>query len=499
MLQQRHLTQLFGHFLFSERKPICGNLIFFSNLGLATQIWVSMKIRRGVAPRLPSNLASQVLPRAEEFVRAQLPDASARRQLSTLLLLKVKLPDIRRNVVAQEIVSLLVQVQDDGQLQQFLCETEESELAILLSNLEDEMVANLHKAMQTTSTKYKNCKAVIDKEFVSRLASCEGADCLKKLWELLLANSKDGHEWTRAAAVVLASYIDTLEVSLEELDVELVGFAREAFEDQDGTRAFAEKFFKNDLGISRLSWPPLGAAKILFELAWRLPLDDDMEAEKFDLLLKAYSIDGKDISIRKALKTQLHQLLLAEDTIDRDMENLFLELVLQDKEEIPQDVLPKLSLRHVQQLSGDQLIFLAQQLGALGKTLDAGRLAIIAARRFTEIGKEREAQDAFLKAFRWDHNNPDAANGLVTIVMEMRKENEDLKQRCEDVENLKQICKDLQTRCGSLERLQKEKVPLMTFVWDLTDYDFTSFVKGDIDFQDSDEFEILPGINAALL
>ena len=396
-------------------------------------------------------------------------------------------------------MSLLVQVQDDGQLQQFLCETEESELAILLSNLEDEMVANLHKAMQTTSTKYKNCKAVIDKEFVSRLASCEGADCLKKLWELLLANSKDGHEWTRAAAVVLASYIDTLEVSLEELDVELVGFAREAFEDQDGTRAFAEKFFKNDLGISRLSWPPLGAAKILFELAWRLPLDDDMEAEKFDLLLKAYSIDGKDISIRKALKTQLHQLLLAEDTIDRDMENLFLELVLQDKEEIPQDVLPKLSLRHVQQLSGDQLIFLAQQLGALGKTLDAGRLAIIAARRFTEIGKEREAQDAFLKAFRWDHNNPDAANGLVTIVMEMRKENEDLKQRCEDVENLKQICKDLQTRCGSLERLQKEKVPLMTFVWDLTDYDFTSFVKGDIDFQDSDEFEILPGINAALL
>ena len=34
-----------------------------------------------VAPQLPGSLALQVLSRAEEFLRAQLPDASARRKL----------------------------------------------------------------------------------------------------------------------------------------------------------------------------------------------------------------------------------------------------------------------------------------------------------------------------------------------------------------------------------------------------------------------------------
>ena len=70
-----------------------------------------------VAPGLASELATKLLARAEEFVREQLPDGSARRKLSSLLLLKMKLPDINRNETIQEIVSLLVQIQDDGQLQ----------------------------------------------------------------------------------------------------------------------------------------------------------------------------------------------------------------------------------------------------------------------------------------------------------------------------------------------------------------------------------------------
>ena len=79
-----------------------------------------------VAPGLAPELAAKLLARAEEFVREQLPDGSARRKLSSLLLLKMKLPDINRNETIQEIVSLLVQIQDDGQLQQFLHEADES-------------------------------------------------------------------------------------------------------------------------------------------------------------------------------------------------------------------------------------------------------------------------------------------------------------------------------------------------------------------------------------
>ena len=104
-----------------------------------------------VAPGLAPELATKVLARAEEFIRELLPDGSARRKLSSLLLLKMKLPDINRNETIQEIVSLLVQIQDDGQLQQFLNEADEAERMALLPNLSEEMIASLCNAMQNIS------------------------------------------------------------------------------------------------------------------------------------------------------------------------------------------------------------------------------------------------------------------------------------------------------------------------------------------------------------
>lgn len=52
----------------------------------------------------PRNLAMKVLPRAESFVRTQ-PGALARRNLSTILLLKMRLPNEDRHAIIQEIVS----------------------------------------------------------------------------------------------------------------------------------------------------------------------------------------------------------------------------------------------------------------------------------------------------------------------------------------------------------------------------------------------------------
>ena len=243
-----------------------------------------------VAPGLAPELATKLLGRAEEFIREQLPDGSARRKLSSLLLLKMKLPDINRNETIQEIVSLLVQIQDDGQLQQFLNEADESDRLALLPNLSEEMIASPCNAMQTSPTSFK---VLIEKEYVCRLATNLGdTEQLKKMWDLLLANSMDeAGEWTRAAAVVLAAFIDRLEAPLKELDQELLTFARAYLEARQDATLFAEKFFKCDLGISTLpQWPPHGAGKILSHLAFKLSFGE----EKVQLLVEAQTLDREE-------------------------------------------------------------------------------------------------------------------------------------------------------------------------------------------------------------
>jgi len=243
-----------------------------------------------VAPGLAPELATKLLARAEEFIREQLPDGSARRKLSSLLLLKMNLPDINRNETIQEIVSLLVQIQDDGQLQQFLNEADESERMALLPNLSEEMIASLCNAMQTSPTSFK---VLIEKEYVCRLATNLGdTERLKTMWDLLLANSMDeAGEWTRAAAVVLAAFIDRLEAPLKELDQELLTFARAYLEARQDAVVFAEKFCKCDLGISTLpQWPPHGAGKILSHLAFQLSFGE----EKLQLLVEAQAITTEE-------------------------------------------------------------------------------------------------------------------------------------------------------------------------------------------------------------
>ena len=239
-----------------------------------------------VAPGLPPKLTAKLLARAEEFVREQLPDGSARRNLSSLLLLKMKLPDTNRNETIQEIVSLLVQIQDDGPLLQFLHKADESERLALLPKLSEEMIARLCTAMQTSPTSFK---VLIEKEYIRRLASNLGdTERLKKMWDLLLANSMDEvGEWTRAAAVVLAAFIDRLEAPLKDLDQELLTYAHAYLETRQDAVVFAEDFFKSDLGVSTLpQWPPLGAGQILSHLVFRL-----FGEEKIQLLVAAQVLD----------------------------------------------------------------------------------------------------------------------------------------------------------------------------------------------------------------
>lgn len=384
----------------------------------------------------PRNLAMKVLPRAESFVRTQ-PGALARRNLSTILLLKMRLPNEDRHAIIQEIVSR--SWQDEGfdfalfsnhlfflssssgtrcafgsisspqkqrnvhllhqnaqgkstranprwrsastvsvwnwrgqglhcqkclktslksfglglirvsLLAGFFAEIEwlksetlgKVELLSLLPSMNEDTVLSLHNAMQASR---QNCTGVIDKELISRLAKRFKEDgCLMKTWELLLANcTGDIDDCTQAAAVVLTAFIDRLDVDVSTLSSELLNQAS-VYLDQDEAITFAKDFFGNELGISTSPWPSKGSAKILTELAFRLFGDDDvLRDEKLQMLVKAYGIDSEDVSTRKSLRSQLHHCILHSETdlAGVDVEEVFLKLSLEDKEEISRAARP---------------------------------------------------------------------------------------------------------------------------------------------------------------
>ena len=447
-----------------------------------------------VAPQLPGSLALQVLSRAEEFLRAQLPDASARRKLSSLLLLRVKMPGVKRHENLHEIVSLLVQIEAEGELQQFLRETDESDLLSLLSNVDAEMIPSIQNALQSVPTK---CKVLIDKKLVCQLANrLSEEERLKKLWKVLLTNL-DVEEWAKAAAVVLAAFTARLAgagVSMTDLDLQLLKDARKYLENHNDAISFANGFFNYDLGISSMSpWPPRGSGMLLGELASRLPLADG-KVEKLALLMKAYTLDfGQNVEVGQALKRQLHHCILHSEALDSkingilDVEALFLQLIAEDEEDIPADVLCKLSLeeKHLEDsLTANQLMFLAEQLGKGGRCVEAARIAIVAAKLFAvDSEDEDETHDAFLRAFRWDRTNSDASEGLATAVMTLK-------------ERFSQRLEDLEERYEHLENeIKKGPFPFgMSLTWDLSGYDFSDFSRGQMQY--SGTLQIFPGITA---
>ncbi|CAJ1358681.1 unnamed protein product [Effrenium voratum] len=445
-----------------------------------------------VAPQLPNHLTSKVLPRAVEFVRAQLPDSTARRKLLTLLLLKVQLPGVDRCAMLQEIALLLVEVRDDGQALEFLSATEESELRTLLPNLKEDIVMVLHNAVKEANAK---SKVLIAKELACRLASRLGEDVrLNKLWDVLLLTDRYEHgDWTKASAVLLAAFVDRLDVSLEDLDLRLLDHARAYLADQDVAAAFAKGFFNHDLGILTAGhWPPKGSARIFVHLARRLECDGSEDEQKLQLLVTARSIDASDVQVRKDLACQLRCSMLSLKPSGNDggidVEGLFLKLLLEIGEKIPADVLPNLTLQpvHLKQLSAQELLLLSKQLGMSERCADGARMAVAAARLFAAVKEEDACHDAFLYAVRLDPSSCDASRGLAQAVVT-------LKGKCKELAGSLQ---QLTAKCHALESKCQGQVSEGTsqLVWDLLGYNFSGFANRQR--QTSNKFQIYPGINA---
>eukprot|EP00435_Cladocopium_sp_Y103_P047591 s2183_g14.t1 len=405
-------------------------------------------------------LKLKLLEKAELFVRPLLPDTSARKQLAALLLIRVKLISSNRDSVILEICVLLLDFGDEKLTLEFLCDVSEQEVARVLEELEDEMFSRLRETQTFQLSPVHPHRDAFDLEYTRRLARHAGDDGqLKELWELLLLHDQKD-SWLKATAVVLASFVDRLDVDLTTLGDQLLHHAYKCLHNKDVAVLMATEFFKYDLGISAdLAWPPKGCASILMEVAIRT--EDDQR--KIRLLAQAYNMDPGNQSLRSTNLKHLHQYLLSEhEAASTDMaERLFLKLSLEEKQEIPEDLIFRLTLGHHQldDVSADQLLVLAQQIGPK-RHMDGARLAARAA-LWLRSRDLAEAQDAFLLAFSLDRKNDDAIDGLIQSARDFNKK-----------------CKSLEEECQRLEKSCQDR-SVISFVWDLSGHDFTGFRKGE--------------------
>eukprot|EP00435_Cladocopium_sp_Y103_P047044 s2183_g13.t1 len=356
----------------------------------------------------------QLLNKTERFVRPLLPDTSARKQLVSLLLLRVKLMRWNRDSLILEITLLLLATDDVHQLQDFLGEIQEHEFLCLLEKLEDDAVKTLRAQMKRTSHSNLGHREAIDLEFARRLVRRLGHSDdsivqmfdLTDLWSLLIAHHEDF--WVRPSAMFLASSIRQLHVDLQTLGDQLLYHAYRCLDEKEAAMAIASDFFQHDLGMSTADWPPKECASIIMELAMRT--HDNQE--RAHLLVRAYNMDPGN-EVLRALAKQLAPVVL------------------------------------VNFVNPAQLMTLAQQVGAKRRRLDGSQLAVKAApeQHFAAMAEEK-SQDAFLEAFS-DRSN---ADGLI--------------QALRAKERRKFFEKSCQDRA------------VMSFVWNLSVYDFTRFRKG---------------------
>ena len=349
-----------------------------------------------VASQVPIDDALKLLSRGEQFVRAALPDASAKRKLSSLLLLRVKrMQPGERRAIVEELVPMLVEVADNSKLEELL-DLDEQEVLWLLSQVNLDLMRSLRIPEPR--------KILVSKELARRIPSStvadEQGDCLNYLWDFL--REHEGESWAKATSLVLATFHSRLTAQLEVLDTKLLRQACDYLKSRDSATSFAVDFFSSDLGISTLEhWPPKSSSSIFAELASRL---DEKHEEKVDFLAKAYELDDSDEDVRCALAKQLSQQISQQGLSDegKHLEGLLLKVFLEKKEEIPAEVIRKLSLQgsDLKALSADELMLLTEMLKKADRRADGARAAVAAAELFTANGKEEQSQEAL--AYLWD-------------------------------------------------------------------------------------------------
>ncbi|CAK9060659.1 unnamed protein product [Durusdinium trenchii] len=463
-----------------------------------------------VASQVPTDDALKLLSRGEQFVRASLPDASAKRKLSSLLLFRGKrmLPGERRAVI-EELVPMLLEVRDMSQLQELLADMDGQEVLWFLRQVDEDMIKSLsvpgpHKILV--------CKELARRITDSPVAEAQ-SERLSLLWDFLSQQqeNQDDQDWAQAASLMLAAFHGRLTARLEQLDTKLLHHALTFLHSKESATAFARDFFTCDFGIFTLEkWPPSRSASIFVELASRM--HDDKDEEKLDLLVEAHGINDSDAHVCRALLKQICRCMLCQRTTDdsKHLEGLLLKVQLEQVEDIPAEVVSKLCLEQesLKSLRGSQLMLLAKMLEKADRRADGARVAVAAAEAFSADGNEDESHGAVAFAHHLDRTNDDASLMLCNLLGSIRSKCKDLGNQCQDLgikwQSLDSTCQVLGKRSTGLDekytelldkykQLQKAqevpiKPPVWHLTWDLSGYDFTNFTEGQR--QLSEEFQL---------
>ncbi|CAK9025228.1 U-box domain-containing protein 51 (Plant U-box protein 51) [Includes: E3 ubiquitin ligase (RING-type E3 ubiquitin transferase) [Durusdinium trenchii] len=364
-----------------------------------------------VAAELQGAEALKLLSRGEQFVRSSLPDVSAKKKLSSLLLLRGKrMKPGSRSKVNQELVPMLLEVGDTPQLQELLADMNEQEVIWLLHQVDGDVLESLsvpgpHKILV--------CKELARRITDSPVAEAQ-AERLSLLWDFLSQEqeNQDDQDWAQAASLMLAAFHGRLTAKLERLDTKLLHHALTFLHNKERATAFARDFFTCDFGISTLEkWPPSKSASIFVELASRM--DDDKDDEKLDLLVKAHGINDADAHVCRALSKQICRRMLCQRTTSdsKHLEGLLLKVQLEQVEDIPAEVVSKLCLEQesLKSLHGSQLMLLAKMLEKANRRADGARVALAAAEFFLP------------KRWRMNLMTPSCMHSLWTIPTQMRR------------------------------------------------------------------------------
>ena len=138
---------------------------------------------------------------------------------------------------------------------------------------------------------------------------------------------------------------------------------------------------------------------------------DDLSAKEA-LMLKAFEADASNASIQDSLLDWLMDRL---NTGNDENESVLISLLFTKHDKVPDELLPKLSLREaqIQQLAPSLSMKLADQLAQAKRGPEGASIAVVAAKAFDACGSKDDAQKAYIRAYHMDRRNEDAAHGVV--------------------------------------------------------------------------------------
>ena len=218
--------------------------------------------------------------------------------------------------------------------------------------------------------------------------------------------------WVDGAALVLAALHTKLKVDLPNLSDDILNQALYFLKKREDACARAVELFRSDLCMaSETKDSKTFRAELLVLLFKRRP-------EEGLGLLSSFVADF-DHEAQDNLLNILLQNVPEKGPVECTYQPVLLKLLYARREQVPDGLLPKLSLEpgHIQLLAPETSVALAQQLRKAKRQAEGSRIAVIAAQAFDSLGSTEKSERAFTLAYDMDHGNAEAAEGMLNVLL----------------------------------------------------------------------------------